>query len=174
MQFLATENLRNAKAHWDIGCYWLWIKIGWQVCIASKKRVARNLKSCLCKKLEAIEEWKLIVHNGFVLVPFSALNQGKGLIRILNPRGTIFVVIRGIKIIYFPFQKGDITNCFTLYAICWCLELSLLKSLFVYFWKLLEPFGNFWKKEGEFEFEFGVERFFHNNNKGQFINYISI
>ena len=57
---------------------------------AKNKRVARNLKSCPCKKLEAIEVWKLIVHNGFVLVPFSALNQGKVLNRILNPGGTGF------------------------------------------------------------------------------------
>ena len=47
--------------------------------------------------------------------------------------------------LYFYVQKDNITNCFTIYKIFRCLELSLLKSLFtylfVYVWKLLEPFG---------------------------------
>ena len=59
------------------------------------------------------------------------------------------------NIIYFSFQKDDITICFTLYGIFRCLELSLLKNLFVCL--LFETFETFWKREGEFEFEFGIE-----------------
>ena len=49
--------------------------------------------------------------------------------------------------IHFYFQKDDITNCFMLYAILRCLELSLLKSLFI----CLFTFGAYWnltKKAG--------------------------
>ena len=54
--------------------------------------------------------------------------------------------------IYFSYQKDDITICFTLMGssdvLDWVREFVCL---------LLETFGNFWKKAGEFEFGIEIE-----------------
>ena len=54
-------------------------------------------------------------------------------------------------IYYFSTQKDDIINCFMLFAIFRCLELSLFICCLL--WNLLEPF----KKAEEFEFGFRIE-----------------